>query len=110
ELDSRVLVPAKFALSGYEPTATVGVIEHDAVPKLAVVPVHVWPARSKVTLAPATGVGRETETSTSVPTRVNGLLGGPLAGLLFKLRKVVCLPSSQVTRAALETTACVPTV
>src|SRR5437016_5376624 len=111
ELDSSVLVPAKFALSGYEPIVTVGVIEHDAVPLLSVVPAQVWPARIKLTVAPAIGTGSGVaDTSMSVPTRVNGLVGVPLPGLWFKLKNVVCLPAVQVTRAKLETSVCVPTV
>src|SRR5438552_3692750 len=93
ELDSSVLVPAKFALSGYEPTATVGVIEHDAVPEMSVVPVQVWSARVKLTVAPTTGTGLGVaDTSMSVPTSFKGLFGAPLPAIWFKLRNVVCLP------------------
>src|SRR5438105_2317078 len=85
EVDSSVLFPAKFALSGYEPGATVGVIEQDAMPRLFVVPVQVWPVSVKVTLAPPTGTGSGVaDTSKSVPMGVNGLPGAPLPGLWFK--------------------------
>jgi len=41
ELDRNWLVAAKVAVLGYDPGATFGVTEQDAVPKLFVVAVHV---------------------------------------------------------------------
>src|SRR5882672_9078402 len=111
ELERSELVPAKLPMSGYEAAATLGVIAQVAVPPASVVPVQVWPARVKLTVAPPTGAGLGVaDTSTRVPVRFKSLFGIPLPGLWFRLRNVVCLPEIQVTRAALETSVCVPIV
>ena len=76
-------VAAKLAVLEYEPGAIFGVTEQDAVPKLFVVAMHAWPARLKLTVAPARGAVGEAEISTSVAVRVSGLFTVPLLGLKF---------------------------
>src|SRR5437870_2982196 len=102
ELDRRALVPAKVAVRGYEPAATFGVIEQDTRPAPSVVPEQGWPASEKLTVAPLTATGGEADASTSVALKVSGLFGAPPSGLVFKLRKVLCLPSVQLKATELE--------
>jgi hypothetical protein len=71
-LDRSVSLPAKDALRGYDPSATLGVIEHDAVPAPLVVAMHIWPASEKVIAAPLIGAAGDTEKSISVAVRVIG--------------------------------------
>src|SRR5262249_18499093 len=73
ELARKKLVPRKSAMSGYEPAATLGVIVQEAVPLLLVVPVHVWPASAKCSVALGTTARGETEISTSVAVSGSGV-------------------------------------
>ena len=72
ELDRSVLLPAKDALRGYDPSATLGVTEQDAVPVPFVLATQVWPASENVIEAPLIGAGGDTEMSISVAVRVIG--------------------------------------
>ena len=63
---------------------------------------QVWPASEKLTMAPFTNAMGEAERSASVAESVSGLLVVPVAGLLLRLRNVLCLPGVQFTVIALD--------
>ena len=102
EFGKSEVVPPKFAVSGYDPVATFGVIEQVAVPVTSVVPVQVWPAKEKLKVTPATPAIGEAEVFMSVAESTNALFKAPLLGLRFRVRNVLCLPGVHVTCASFE--------
>src|SRR5262249_45183601 len=110
ELARSRLVPRKSARSGYAPAAPLGVIGQEAGPVLYGVPVHVWPASAKCSVALGSATGGEAEISTSVAVSGSGVFTVPLPRLVFRLRNVVCGPVVHATCATLEVNVCVSTV
>src|SRR5687767_13574142 len=102
ELGKSEAVPPKVAVSGYDPVATLGVIEQVAVPVASVVPVQVWPAKKKLKETPPTEATGEAEVFMIVAESANALFKAPLLGLRFRVRKVLCLPGVHVTSASFE--------
>ena len=81
-----------------------GVTEQEAMPAPSVVAEQPWPARAKVTGTPLTLAIGEAEISTRLAVSVTGRFRVPPAGVMFRLKDVLCLPAVQFTVAKLELT------
>src|SRR4051794_16737452 len=102
EAGSRVVSPAKFAVSVYSPAAAVGVTVQEATTAGFVTALHCWLATSNMTLAPTIGAAGVTDESRSAALSCRGEFGAPPPGLELRLRKLVCFPGVQPTVARFD--------
>lgn len=93
--------PLKVAVNRFMPPCE-GVSEQLASPFASVVPVQLAPPRVKFTTPPPRAVAGFSDTSVKDAMTVTGTLTVPPVGLGLSVRKDVCGPVFQVTRAWLE--------